>query len=382
MDAFEYNKYNEAAYFKARLSNYTIVSYGFITGIETEKVDVTLAVSDQGFAQRVSCTFMNLGDDQFAVLRKPTMNMRVLVLSPNKAAEGMYEPYEQMNLEHGRSFILAQDPAVYSSQSAICIPVMKSTSQPLSSIIVESTALSAEIKHELLIALKSALEIDFYQNTNAEFHEDTDHYRGYYGNLEQTFGIIEGLDGKEKDGDYVYTETYGKYASVSRSYESGLTAVVGKAYNTPFLADKGELLDSSAPVTISLGNKAPLFFATGSPVDIIAAADSPIAIGTESPVTLIFGEDVMTITLDAENGLDIALTGNTKVNIVAETGKFNFKNDNGSLKDVLDKIADLLNSFTTIGGNVVPGVPYTAGASPAVIALVVELKAFTAGLLE
>lgn len=367
MDAFEYNKHNEAEYFKSVLSNYIIVSYGFITSIDSDTVVVTLAVSDKGSAERVTCTFMNLGDDQFSLRRKPVVNMRVLVLAPNKVAEGMYESYDQLNLEQGRNFVLTRNPSIYSSQNAICVPIMKSTAQSLSSVIIDSVSLTAEIKHQLLISVYGALELDIYEDTNIEYHEDTNHFRGFYGNLEKTFGILEGAEGKEKEGTFNYEESYGKYSIVKKNYESGLTTVIGKSYPTPFLADKGELEDTDAPVLIDIGNNSPV----------------TINIGEGSSISLAIGETKINISVDTTNGIDISLKDAAKVNIVTETGKFKFKNDNGSLKELFDKIADLCAGITTIGGNVVPAVPYAAGVDPATAAkFSVELKNMIADILE
>ena len=174
--------------------------------------------------------------------------------------------------------------------------------------------------------------------------------------MEQAFGMVQGAEGTEKSGIYVYKDTYGKYSSVIKSYESGVNVTIGKAYEKPFLTDKGALLDSSAPVTINLGTKA--------------------------PVTLTFGESAVVVKASTTNGIDIDLTGSLPVNITAATGKLSFKNNAGSLKDVLDKIADLFTNMTTIGPNVVPAVPYTAAASPATTALALELKALAASIFE
>ena len=372
MSTFEYNKYNSAKFIELIISKMTIVSYGFITAIDFDSVIVTQAISDTGRGDKIRCTFMNLGDDIFSVLRKPYIGMRVLVMSPNKAAEGMFESLAQLQADEGRNYILTGSPAAYSSQFAMCIPITKAGSQIISTLLIENELLSAEIKQELMVEFKEAVELDFKGNTSIELHEGTDHFRGCYGNMEETFGMVQGIEGAEKSGDYVYKTTFGKYSSVEKNYESGLNVTVGKAYEKPFLTEKGALVDSSAPVTIELGAQAPVTTNFGAPVSLNHGA----------PLTLTFGESTMTITADSENGLDIALTGTTKVNISAETGKFSFNNTTGSLKDILDKIADLFTNMTTIGPNVVSGAPYTAGATPATAALATELKTLVAGLFE
>lgn len=356
MDAFQLNKFNETQHLQKFLSGAVIVSYGFITAVESDTVEVTLSVSDTGSAEKVSSTFMNLGDDLFSVQRRPAIGMRVMVFAPNKAAEGMYESYAQLNLNEGRNYVMTGSPSVYSSQFTFCVPVTKSSSQAISALIIDSTSLTAEIKQEMLITLYSNLEVDLKGDSSIELHEGTDHFRGCYGNMEQTFGMVEGIGGAEKDGDYVYKETYGKFSSVEKNYESGAVITVGKAYEKPFLDDKGALIDSSAPVTIELG--------------------------TGAPVTLTFGETAMTITADTENGLDIVLTGALKVSLTADAGKFSIANASGSLMTILDKIADLFTNMTTIGPNVVPGAPYTAAATPATATLAAEIKTLVAGLLE
>lgn len=355
MDSFEQNKYNSVKFIEAVLSNTTIVSYGFITAIDFDSVVVSPAVSD-GRMEKIRCVFMNLGDPVLTVNRKPTLQMTVLVLSPNKAAEGMYEPYEQLNMNEGRDCILTGSPAVYSSQYAICIPITNSIFQALNSITIDSTLITAEIKTEIMASLYGAVELDLFEDTSIELHEGTEHFRGCYGNMEQTFGMVQGIGGAEKEGDYIYKETYGKFSSVEKNYESGAVITVGKAYEKPFLDNKGALVDSSAPVTIELG--------------------------TGAPVTLTFGDSAMTVTADAENGLDIVLTGALKVSLTADAGKFSIANTSGSLKAIMDKIADLFTNMTTIGPNVVPGAPYTAAATPATATLAAEIKTLVAGLLE
>lgn len=355
MDAFEYNKFNSSAYFKKLLSTSTIVSYGFISAVDFDGVIVTLAVTGNREAEKVKCTFMNLGNEAFSLSLKPVKGMKVMVLSPNKAAEGMYNT---------KSVIQSSSPSIYSSQFAFCIPVMKSTSQALSALIIDNETITTEVKQEFLSSLYGTVEIDLYNDSSIELHEDTEHFRGCYGNMEQTFGMVEGASGAEKPGAYVYKETYGKHSSVEKNYESGFKTVIGKAYEKPFLADKGELLDSSAPVTIELGTGAPATLKFGSSVNIS------------------FGEDVITISADETGGLDIAVTGAGKVSFSAASGKLNFNNSAGSLKDIVDKVADLISGLTTIGPNVVAGAPYTATATPATAALSAELKTFAALILE
>jgi hypothetical protein len=372
MDAFERNKFNQSSFIEYSLSKMTIISYGFISAIDFNTVIVTATVSDTGIAKKIRCVFMNSGDSIFAVCRKPVIGMSVLVLSPNKAAEGMYETSAQLIKDKKQEFIVTGKPAVFSSQLALCIPVVKANFQSLNNLVINNTNLTLEIKNELFAELTNSIEIDLKGDSSIELHEGTEHFRGCYGNMEETFGMVEGISGTEKEGDYIYKKTYGKFSSVEKNYESGAKITVGKAYEKPFLADKGALLDSSAPVTMEFGAGAPVTLSFGAPV----------ALQNNAPLTLTFGESVLVITADAENGLDIALTGSTKVNISAAAGKFSFSNSTGSLKDILDKVADLFTNMTTIGPNVVPGAPYTAGATPATAALAAELKTLVAGLLE
>ncbi len=356
MDAFEFNKYNEDAYFKLMLSNSVIVSYGFISAIDLNTVEVTLTVTNKNFPDKINCTFMNLGNEQFALTFKPAVNMRVVVFSPNKATNGMYETIEQIKKKEGKGYIKTGVPAVYSSQHSFCFPLMRSTSQALSSLLVANDVMTLEVAHDLVSSINGVVDLFISNDTAIEFNEGTKHTRNYEGDLTETFGMVEGISGVEKSGAYAYEETYGKYSTVKKNFESGAQITVGKAYQKPFLANKGSLVDSSAPVTIELG--------------------------TGAPLTLTFGENSMTVTADAENGLDIILTGALKVSLTADAGKFSIANTSGSLKTIMDKIADLFTNMTTIGPNVVPGAPYTAAATPATATLAAEIKTLVAGLLE
>ena len=324
MDAFDRNKFNEESFLKFMVANFAIVSYGFISAIDFDTVTVTTLVSDKKFADKVTCTFMNFGNDQFSINLCPAINMRVLVLTPSKGASGMYDTAEQLLAEQGRNFISTSAPAVHSTQYGICFPLFKSTIQALSSLIINSDGIIGEIKHEMIMTLFEAVEIDLMGDSSIELHEGTEHFRGCYGNMEKTFGMVQGANGTEKTGTYVYKETYGKYSSVEKNYESGMDVIIGKAHPTPFLEDKGTLADSSAPVTINLGTKA--------------------------PVTLVFGDSEVAVKVDTDTGIDIDLKGTLNVNITAKTGKFTLKNDSGSLKTILDMIADLCASINTVGG--------------------------------
>jgi len=352
MDAFERNKFNEETFTKFILANSTIVSYGFISAIDFDSVTVTLTVSDKKAAEKVTCLFMNLGNEQFSTTLKPALNMRVLVFGMNKAASGMYDTAAQITAKQGRDFIFNNSPAIFSSQYAICIPILRSNIQSLSSLIIDSEALVAEIKHDVLASLSETLELDLYGDTNIELHEGTEHFRGYYGNLEETFGMVQGASGAEKPGTYVYKETYGKYSSVEKNYESGMTAVIGKAYAKPFLDDPGAISDvASAPVVINLG--------------------------TGAPVTLTFGDSKLIIKADTTDGFSIVMKDALKVNIMADSGKVKIGNTSTTLKLVLDKIADLCASINTIGG------PAAQNLNPAVAAQFSgELKTLIAGLFE
>ena len=324
MDAFDQNKFNEESFTKYVLANSMIVSYGFISAIDFDTVTVTTLVSDKKFAEKVNCIFMNLGNSQFSLTLNPELNMRVVVLSPNKGATGMYENDAQILKQQGRNFISNPSPAVYSSQFCFCIPLLRSTVQSLSSMIINSDSIVGEIKHEMIMSLFEAIDIDIMGDSSIELHEGTSHIRKCDGNMEQTFGMVQGAGGAEKSGTYVYKETYGKYSSVEKNLESGVKVTIGKAYEKPFLDSKGSLLDSSAPVTVDLGTKA--------------------------PVTLTFGESAVVVKADTTAGIDITLTGSLPVKITAATGKLTFKNGSGSLKDVLDKIADLCSQINTVGG--------------------------------
>ena len=365
MDAFERNKYNPQDFTKMILAESMIVGYGFITSIEFDGVIVTLAVSGSGTAERVKCTFMNLGDELFVINRKPVIGMRVLVLSPNSAAEGMYESFAQINMNQGRDYILTGTPAVYSSQFAFCIPMMKSSSQAFNNLVLNTDALTAELNSAVQAVFNSLIEVDFNGDTIIEMKEGTKHSINCDGNMDKTFGMIEGIEGAEKTGTFIYKETYGRFASVEKNYGRGLNAVIGKAYEKPFATNKGELLDSSAPVTILFGNAAPVSLTHGA------------------PLTLTFGENVMTVTADKETGLSIALTGDTKVSITAESGKIKFNNSSGSLKTVLDNIADLCSSITAVGVGVAPGEPLTLALDPALVTqFSTNLKTLIANIFE
>ena len=323
-DAFERNKYSELDYVKNIISDAMIVSYGSISVIDSDSVVVTQAVSDTGAAERIRCTFMNLGSSVFSLAIRPAEGMRVVVLSPNRAVDGMYDSLEQIEKSHPKGYIDTTNASSYSSQHALCFPMVKATTQALSSLIIESDLVTAEIKTELVASLKDTVEIDLYGDSSIELHEETEHFRGCYGNMIQTFGMPQGINGTEKEGTYEYEETYGRYSLVKKNYESGAEITVGKSYETPFLDPKGALEDSAAPVNIVLGETA--------------------------PVTLTFGDSVITIKADTTDGLDISLTGAAKVNILAADGKFNFTNKDGSLKGILDKICEVCATINTLGG--------------------------------
>jgi hypothetical protein len=356
MDAFELRKYSEAAFFKLMLSNSVIVSYGTITAIDLDSVEVTLSVSSKNFADKISCTFMQLGNELFSLSFKPKIGTRVVVFSPHKGAPEMYDSSAQLKAKTGKNFITSGSPAVYSSQLAFCFPMVKSTSSALSSLLIDNNIMTLEVAHSLVTSINGDINLVINKNTTVEFNEGTQHIKNCEGNMEESFGMVQGANGIEKAGTYVYKETYGKHSSVEKNYESGAKITVGKAYETPFLEDKGELGDVAGPVTIELG--------------------------TAAPVTLTFGDSQITIKADTEAGLDIALKGALKINLTAETGKFTISNSASSLKDVLDKIADLFTNLTTVGPNVVVGVPYAAASDPATVALAAELKTLIAGLIE
>ena len=356
MDAFEQNKYNEDAYFKLMLSNSVIVSYGTITAIDFDSVEVTLAVSNRNFADKINCTFMNLGNDQFSISFKPAISMKVVVFSPHKGTNGMYDSFLQMKSKTGKNFISTGSPAVYSSQQSFCFPLMKSTSSALSSLLIDNGIMSLQMTHDLVGNIKGVVDLFINNDTTIELNEGTKHIRNTEGDLIETCGMVEGISGTEKQGTYLYEETYGKFSTVKKNYESGAEITIGKAYEKPFLDNKGALVDSSAPVTINLGSTA--------------------------PVTLTFGDTAMTIALDSTDGIDITLTGTAKVSLVTAAGKFKIGNDTATLKVILDKIADLFTNMTTIGPNVVPGAPYTAAATPATATLAAEIKTLAAGLFE
>jgi len=368
MDAFERNKYNELSYIKSIIAESIIVSYGFITAVEFDGVVVTLSVSNSGSAERVKCTFMNLGFEGFSISMRPEVGMRVLVLSPNKSAEGMYESYDQINIAQGREYILTGTAASYSSQTAMCIPVMKSTVQALNSLIIDSTSISAELKYELLVALHAPVEIDLMSDTNIELHEGTEHFRGCYGNMEQTFGFLQGIEGTEKPGEYVYKETYGKYSSVEKNYESGMDLVIGKAYEKPFLDAKGALLDSSAPVTLTFGKKAP--------INMDASAPITINLGTDAPVTLTFGESALVISADITAGFSVAVTGPAEIALTAEAGMLNIGNTTGSLLAIFSDLITAIEALVTVGG------PTTQTIAPATVAALEVVKTKIAMILK
>jgi hypothetical protein len=375
MDAFEINKFNESSFTKFFLSNSSIVSYGFISGIDFDTVTVTLVVSDRVSPEKVTCVFMNLGNEQFALKLKPEINMRVLVLSPNKAAEGMYDSLVQMRSKQGKDFISTGSPAVFSAQFCVCIPILKTNVSSISSLIIDDLSLSVEIKHDMIASLEKSVALDLWDDTSIELHEGTDHFRGCYGNMEQTFGVVQGAEGAEKPGNYIFKETFGKFSSVEKNYESGLDIIVGKAYEKPFLDNKGALTDSSAPVTINLGANAP--------VTLTASAAITLNMAAGIPVTLTFGDSAVEIKADSTGGLDISLTGSAPVKIVAETGKIKVANSSTTLKLVLDKIADLCAGISVTGVGVAPGAPLIVNITPTVAAqFTSELKTLISGLLE
>jgi len=374
MDAFDRNKYNELAYVQSILSNAVIVSYGFITAIEFDSVIVTLSVSGSLTAERAKCTFMNLGSELFNINLKPAVGMRVIVLSPNKSAPGMFDSIEQISINEGQDYILTGSPAVYSTQNSICIPMVKASVQAMNALIVDNGTISAEVKLSLIARIQSSVEIDLLSDSNIELHPGTKHFRGCYGDMEQTFGFLQGIGGAEKPGTYVYKETYGKFSSVEKNYESGAVINVGKTFEKPFLENKGAAVDSVAPVTLVFGKNAPVNFTASAPVTL--------NLSDTTPVTLNFGGTAVSIKVDKTTGLDIKVTGSAPVKIMAATGLVKLGNSVDTLKGILEGLADLIDGLTTIGPNVVPGAPYTAATSPAAKALIVTLKSKIGTIFE
>lgn len=350
MNNFEQSKFNITSFIQQLISGRLIVSYGFITDISPDFVTVTAAVSDSTLPLKIRCTYMNLGNELFSIHREPEIGTRVLVLSPNKAADGMYKNYEQILEDEGRSFILTGALSSYSSQFAMCIPIMEVSSLAKNRLMVDDELLSLFLTTEFSALIDNHVEVDLTGNSSIELHEGTEHFRGCYGNMEQTFGMVQGIGGTEKEGDYTYKETYGKFSSVEKNYESGAKVTVGKAYETPFLDSKGILGDSSAPVTIDLGAGA--------------------------PVTLTFGESIMTIKADTTAGIDIAVTGALPVKIIADAGLLKFGNSIGSLASVLNELFDALGSLGTVGG------PTQQTVNPATVAAIEAVRAKVITIFE
>lgn len=350
MNNFEQSKFNITSFIQQLISGRLIVSYGFITDISPDFVTVTAAVSDSTLPLKIRCTYMNLGNELFSIHREPEIGTRVLVLSPNKAADGMYKNYEQILEDEGRSFILTGALSSYSSQFAMCIPIMEVSSLAKNRLMVDDELLSLFLTTEFSALIDNHVEADLTGNSSIELHEGTEHFRGCYGNMEQTFGMVQGIGGTEKEGDFVYKETYGKFSSVEKNYESGLKVTVGKAYETPFLDSKGALSDVAAPVTIDLG--------------------------ADSPVTITFGESEITIKADTTAGIDISVKGTQKVNIVAETGLIKVGNSIGTLALIFNDLITALSSLVTIGG------PTQQSISPATIAALEMVKTKITTILE
>lgn len=325
MNAFEDNKYNSTDAINSILAEATIVSYGYISAIDFDSVIVTQTVSDIGTGEKIRCKFMVLGDDVFALQRTPSTGMRVAVFSANKSADGMFDTAEQLESDEGQGFIVTGSPANYSAQYAFCFPVRQYDEGADNTIEIEDDIIAIDFDSEVIAALNGDVDIDFNSNTNIEFHEGTENFIGHYGNLEEAYGYTQGVDGAEKEGPFTRKITHGKNCSVEQSYEKGFDLKVGKAFPTPFADDPGTEEDvEGAPVTGTFG--------------------------ANSPMTLTFGDNVITISIDPASGFSVALTGSASVNLTAATGKLKIGNDMGSLKDVLEQIIDAVASLTTEGG--------------------------------
>jgi len=359
-DAFELNKYNAADLIILMLREALIVSYGFIDAIDIDSVSVTLTVSNKSTANRVRCKFMNLGNESFAINQQPKVGMRVVVFAPQMGADRMFEASNQIATSDGRNYIFTENPATYSSQFAFCVPFAPDLLGAINSISIEEEGIALDIAQQVIAEYSSAVFIDYENETNIEYHAG-EHFRGFYGTKwEELFGVQEGINGTELEGEYEFISTFGRWSKVLKNYESGLEMTIGKAHPTPFAEDKGELEDTNAPVNITIGSLAPLLVKTNSAIDITVDASE-----------------------NAEANITINLKGSAKFSIVAEDGKFEFKNGESSLKDIFLAIADLLKAIQVVDTGT-PAVP--AGMwplSPDVLAKIdTDLTPLINGLLD
>ena len=191
MDAFERRKYSESAFFKLMLSNSVIVSYGNITAIDLDSVEVTLSVSNKTFADKINCVFMQLGNEQFALSFRPEIGMRVIVFSPHKGAPGMFDSSAQLKAKTGKNFISTTSPTLYSSQQSFCFPLIKATTSALSSLLIDNNILTLELAHSLISSVNGNINLLINKDTVIEFNEGTKHIKNCEGSLEENIGYYE-----------------------------------------------------------------------------------------------------------------------------------------------------------------------------------------------
>jgi hypothetical protein len=383
MDAFELNKYNPIDFVKVILSETLIVGYGYITEIDFDSVIVTLSVTDKSFAEKVRCVFMSFGDEKFSFVTRPEIGMRVVTLSPVKIEKRGFNSYRETELSERRSYIFNENPISYSSQLALCFPMIKAQEHSKTSLVFDQTGVLLNSEENFLNMFRQEFITHFMGNSLFVFHENTMTTIDIQGSIKKTFGMIEGQNGNEAEGEYVYQSTFGRYSKIKTEIEGSLDVVIGKRYEFPFKENKGNLIDSSAPVTVLLSSSAPVTMQTDSPVTLSFGENSKLSLNHNSPVEISFGDSVVKIAVDKDYGLNIELKGSNKVQVTAENGKLKMGNTQGTLKTILDKIADLCSTIQTTGVTPPEGSPITLSLDPSLVTKFSnELKNLIAEILE
>jgi hypothetical protein len=330
MDAWERNKYSFVDLITKLIGQQLIVSFGKIASINSDTVQVALAVNTKPKPEILTCVYLNFGSSFFAINLEPQVGASVIIFTPQKGAETMFNNAVQT---------ITDSPVTYSTAYAFCIPFTLETYSLANSLSINSKGIFLDVTQNFLAGFSAAAMLNFEADTAINYTGGA-HTRSFYGSRwEEMLGMEEGIEGAEfeieideediEEDKYIYEliTTYGTWSKLFRNYQSGAIVTVGKAYTTPYAEDKGELIDTKAPVTVTIGGLAPITVDTTSKIELTIDASE-----------------------NEEANVIINLKGGAKFSINAADGTFDFSNSKTSLKDILLKISELYQGIITIGG--------------------------------
>jgi hypothetical protein len=318
IDAWIRNKFSDDAFIKMFINRTMIVSFGIIESVGLDTVSVLLTDG-----KKANCKFMSIGSVLFSLNITAQQGMKVAVFIPQVGADGMYEDRET-----------SETQSYYSVNYGFCIPLTPSMTKAITSLLVDNGSTILSIDQLFMGNFTDEVVVNYDAGTDVQYQEG-EHFRGYYGTKwEEHFGFDQGANGEQADGDYEFITIYGKWSRVSKSYESGFNMLIGKTHPTPFADQKGELEDSLAPITITIGGQAPISIATESKIDLE-----------------IEGDDSKTV--------NIKLSGGANFSIDCGDGKFSFINGQTTMVEVfkqveaaLKTVAAQVDAITTTASNI------------------------------